>query len=122
MGDKSKNDLQGEHWDEVLDAMSAATDNHTLLLENDQVRVLDTIIKPGATVPLHTHKWPSVMYVMSFSDFIRYDEKGEILLDSRELSSKPQVGEALWSAPLPPHTLTNVGSNDLRVISVELKG
>lgn len=122
MGDKNKNDLQGEHWDETLDAMSAATDNHTLLLENDQVRVLDTIIKPGATVPLHTHKWPSVMYVMSFSDFIRYDEKGEILLDSRELSSKPQVGEALWSAPLPPHTLTNVGSNDLRVISVELKG
>jgi hypothetical protein len=28
---------------------------------------------------------------------------------------------ALWSGPLPPHTLENVGSTELRVIAVELK-
>jgi hypothetical protein len=104
-----------------LDAMTAAPDNHKVLLENDQVRVLDTVIKSGATVPIHTHRWPSVMYVLNFSDFIRYDEHGNVLLDSRSLPKKPEPRGALWSAPLPPHSLTNVGESDLRVISVELK-
>lgn len=61
-------------------------------------------------------------YVLSFSDFIRFDYRGGILLDSRELSTKPQPGEAMWSSPLKPHTLRNLGQEYLRVIAVELKG
>jgi len=110
-----------EAWPEVLDAMKAATENHRILFENERVRVLDTNIPAGETVPLHTHRWPSVMYVMSFSDFVRYDDQGGVLLDSRTLSSKPNAGEVMWSPPLEPHTLKNIGSADLRVISVELK-
>lgn len=122
MSKRNESTEQEDTWQDSLDAMMAAPGNHKLLLENDQVRVLDTVIKPGATVPLHTHCWPSVMYVMAFSDFVRYDDQGNVLLDSRTLSKKPELGEAMWSAPLPAHTLTNVGSSDLRVISVELKG
>jgi quercetin dioxygenase-like cupin family protein len=109
-------------WPEALDATIAAPGNHNILIENDQVRVLDTSVGPGNTVPLHTHCWPGVMYVLSFSDFVRYDEQGNVLLDSRQLAAKPQPGEAMWSPPLPPHSLKNVGSSDLRVITVELKG
>lgn len=104
-----------------LDALQAAPDYHTTLFENDQVRVLDTNIAPGDTVPLHSHCWPRVMYVMSFYDFVRYDEQGNVMLDSRTLKNKPKVGEAIWSPPLAPHTLDNVGQSDLRVITVELK-
>ncbi len=107
---------------EGSDAMFAAPAYHQLLFENDRVRVLDTVIESGDTVPLHTHRWPSVMYVMSFSDFVRYDADGNILLDSRTLDSKPKPGEAMWSPPLGPHTLENVGTGELRVITVELKG
>lgn len=103
------------------DAAQAAPDYHINLLENEQVRVFDTIIRPGETVPPHSHIWPSVMYVMSYSDFVRYDEHGNVLLDSRELTDKPKVGQAMWSPPLPLHSLENVGDNDLRVITVELK-
>lgn len=103
------------------DAAQAAPDYHINLYENDQVRVFDTIIKAGDTVPLHSHAWPSVMYVMSYSDFVRYDEEGNVMLDSRTLEKKPQVGEAMWSPPLPLHSLENVGDKDLRVITVELK-
>lgn len=108
-------------WPEELDAMTAATDNHKVLFENEQVRVLDTNIPSGQTVPLHTHRWPSVMYVISFSDFIRYDGQGNVLLDSQNLTIKPRTGEVMWSSPLQPHTLKNTGPTDLRVISVELK-
>ncbi len=107
-------------WPEELDALRAAPDHHTLLFENDRVRVLDTNIAPGDTVPLHTHRWPGALYLLSFSDFVRRDSAGLVLVDSRGLP-RPTGQVALWTEALPPHTLENVGDTDLHVISVEVK-
>lgn len=109
-----------QEWPEELDALRAAPRHHALLYENDSVRVLDTRIAAGDTAPLHIHRWPSTLYVLSFSDFVRRDAAGNVLVDSRTLPG-PVDGMALWSEPLAPHTLENVGERDLRVISVELK-
>ncbi len=103
-----------------LDALIAAPRNHVLLLENDLVRVLDTRVPSGETVPLHTHRWPSVLYILSWSDFVRRDAHGAVIVDSRSTEKLP-VGAAFWSPPLSPHTLENVGASDLRALSVELK-
>ena len=108
-------------WPDELDAMIAATKHHKLLLENERVRVLDTCIPSGERTEVHTHKWPATFYVMSWSDFIRYDDKGNFVLDSRTLANPPSAGTAMWSEPLAPHSLENIGSQDLRVISIELK-
>lgn len=108
-------------WPASLDAVAAAPDHHLVILENEQVRVLDTRIAPGQRTPIHTHAWPSVLYVMSWSDFIRYDAHDTIVLDSRSFTASPAVGTALWSAPLGPHCAENVGDQELRVIAVELK-
>ncbi|MFZ0395030.1 MAG: hypothetical protein WCF17_10275 [Terracidiphilus sp.] len=108
-------------WPEELDAIIAAPRHHTLLFENDAVRVLDTRIAPGETVPLHTHRWPSALYLVNWSDFVRRDGAGTVLADSRGGRGAPG-GSALWSGPLPPHTLENVGMGELHVITVELKG
>ena len=109
-----------EKWPPELDALIAAPAHHMLMFENDAVRVLDTHIPAGETVPLHTHSWPSVLYVIEWSDFVRRDADGNVLVDSRP--GKPIARQsALWSPPLPPHTLENVGLNNLRVLSVELK-
>jgi hypothetical protein len=86
-----------------LDAMAAAPDHHQVLLENDQVRVLDTRSPPGATTPVHSHRWAGVLYVLSWSDFVRYDRDGNVVLDSRTFASRPEKGAALWSPPLGPH-------------------
>jgi hypothetical protein len=112
--------MNNQEWPDALDALIAAPQNHSLLLENDAVRVLDTIIHPGHTTPLHTHKWPATLYVLSWSDFLRRDAAGSVFLDSRTVQKLP-VGSALWTPPLPPHTLENIGPSDLHVISVELK-
>jgi hypothetical protein len=103
-----------------LDAVVAAPSFHRVLLENESVRVLDTVVHPNETVPLHTHRWPGVLYVLSWSDCVRRDAEGSVTMDSRTLPSVPP-GTTLWSGPLPPHTLENVGDTELRVIAVEQK-
>ena len=104
-----------------LDALSVALGHHDLLLENEHVRVLDTRLGPGERTPIHTHQWPAVLYIRSWSHFIRYDADGTVLLDSRALSSAPAVGSALWAAPLQPHFVHNIGEHQLHVIAIELK-
>ena len=109
-------------WPEHLDAMVAAPDHHEVLFENEIVRVLDAVLKPGESTPVHTHRWPSAQYVIGLSHFLRKDGEGNVLLDTRESRSLPAAGTAFWSLPLEPHSVTNVGASDIRVISVEIKG
>jgi hypothetical protein len=91
-------------WPEELDALVAAPGNHSLLFENEAVRVLDTRVAPRETVPLHTHRWPSALYIVSWSDFVRRDGVGTVMADSRAGGKLPE-GSAVWSGPLAPHTL-----------------
>ncbi|HEY3782102.1 MAG TPA: hypothetical protein VGL56_13540 [Fimbriimonadaceae bacterium] len=104
-----------------MDALIAAPLHHSLVMENEHVRVLNTHVQPGETVPLHTHEWPAVNYFLSFSDFIRRDENGVVLLDTAAKGLVIAPGAAHWSQPLGAHTLENVGQSVLKVLSVELK-
>lgn len=108
------------NWPEELDALKAAPQHHVLLFENERVRVLETRVPHGHTVPLHTHKWPGLQYILSWSDFVRRDHEEKVVADSRALKWMAR-GTAVWSEALPPHTLENVGDDDIHVISVELK-
>ncbi len=103
-----------------LDAMTAAPDHHAVLFENDHVRVLDTRLAPGQQTPVHAHQWPAALYVLSWSDFLRRDETGAVLVDSRE-RLPAAIGAGLWIEPLPPHSVENIGITDLHIVAVELK-
>ena len=105
----------------ALDAMTAAPAHHEVVLENDRVRVLDTRLGPGEQTPLHEHAWPAVLHVVSWSDFVRVDAAGNVLLDSRAAGMSPAPGAILWGPPLAPHSVRNVGAGELRVIAIELK-
>ena len=108
-------------WEESLDALAAAPAQHRLLFENAHVRVLDTRIAAGERTPVHTHRWPAAHYVVSWSDFIRRDAEGVVLLDTRETGGTRIVPEALWGDALAPHSLENVGTGPLHIISTEVK-
>lgn len=92
-------------WPESLDALRAAPESHRLLFENDVVRVLETTIAPDQTTPMHTHRWPSILSLLSIGHFVRRDADGAMLFDTRNGGSLPQPGSAIWSDALPPHTL-----------------
>jgi quercetin dioxygenase-like cupin family protein len=101
--------------------MVAAPDHHEVLFENERVRVLDSRIKPGERVPVHTHRWASVLHILGTSDFIRYSAEGTVVYDTRSAPSDLQTGALVWSPPLQAHSVENVGDNEIRVISIELK-
>jgi quercetin dioxygenase-like cupin family protein len=119
--DETDKSSREQDWPDALDAMVAAPDHHEVLLENERVRVLDSRIKPGETVPVHTHRWASVLYILSTSEFIRYDAEGNAVFDSRTAATNVESGTVVWSPPLRAHLVENVGDTEIRVISVELK-
>lgn len=108
-------------WPAELDALIASPAQHRLVFENTWVRVLDTRIAPGERTPLHVHRWPAVHHVMSWSPFVRRDDKGVVLLDTRAAGVEAAPGAAMWGEALGPHTLENVGQAALHVVSVEIK-
>jgi len=108
-------------WPPDLDALIAAPAYHRLMLENERVRVLDTKIEPGERTPVHTHRWPAVHYVLSWSAFVRRNERGTVLLDTRTTALASSPPEILWGEPLAAHSLENVGPTALHIISVEQK-
>jgi hypothetical protein len=101
--------------------MIAAPGFHTVLFEDNRVRVLDGRVPAGATVPVHTHRWGGVLYILASSDFVRRDPEGNVLADTRTSKSRPTLGTAVWGAPLTPHSLENVGSEEFRTLTVEMK-
>ena len=108
-------------WSEEFDALIADPAHHKLLFENETVRILDTFIPPGSKTEIHTHRWPSTLYVLSWSDFIRYDKDGNTVFDSRNMSPAPAIRTTLRSEPLIPHALDNIGKSDIHIISIEIK-
>ncbi len=108
-------------WPDSLDAVTAAREYHRVLFENESVRVLEVLIKPGQFVPVHTHRWPGAVYVLSSSDFLRRDENNKLLFDSRTAGPQPPTPASQWIDPLPPHSVENIGTSDIHLITTELK-
>ncbi len=108
-------------WPAELDAVVAAPRFHTVLYEDDRVRVLEGTVRPGENVPLHTHRWGGVLYTLDSSDFVRRDPDGNVLADTRVSRSAPVAGTAGWGGPLTPHRFENVGDRVFHTLTVELK-
>lgn len=114
--------MSKDSWPPKLDAVLAAPEHHRVLLENEHVRVLETRIRPGETTALHTHQHPAATTILSWADMVRRDEHGAVLLDTRGAAGPDALPATTWTPPLGPHTLTNVGAEDIHVIAVEIKG
>src|SRR5262249_33542879 len=108
-------------WSDELDAVIAAPEYHEILFEDRRVRVLSGLVPPGRTVPVHTHRWGGILYVIGTSDFVRRDPDGNVLADTRISKTAPSAGTAVWAGPLTPHSFENVGTTEFRTLTVEMK-
>lgn len=108
-------------WPDSLDALIAAPNNHAVLLENESVRVVGARILPGQIAPVHTHRWPSVLFILSWGNLVRRDHTGNVMPDTRP-AVVPSLSTPIWQGPLPPHSVENIGDTEIKTVQVEIKG
>ena len=63
-------------------------------------------------------RWAAVYHTLAHGHFVRRDGEDQVLFDTR---SAPSDSPTIWMEGLEPHSVENVGSSDIHVISVEIK-
>jgi len=109
-------------YPDSLDALVAAPQFHRVLFENEQVRVLEVRVGPHQREPVHTHRWPSVIYKDQVGKGRYYDGSGQLRFEStKPYQAGPAFVRARWQAPEGPHAVENTDEMADRFIRVELK-
>jgi len=104
-------------WTTENDALAVAPQNHKLLFENDEVRVLEVTVQPGVREPLHAHRYPSVLYYISAAHMKEYSP-GIAAVDH----PRKEDGGVVFLPIGPPHQMENMeATKPLRAVRVELK-
>lgn len=98
----------------IPDVMKAASNAYKVLIENDRVRVMEIVLKPGEVAPMHNHPHGHIVYIVNDAKFKLAFPDGK----STEIDLK--AGNAIMMDP-GPHETTNVGSTVGRNLVVELK-
>lgn len=96
------------------DAVLVSPQFYTVRLENDRVRVLEYVLPPGESEPLHSHL-SGVAYVINGATL--HVRMG----DGSVADGTLQVGDVHWRDKNVTHAVQNVGSSDMRALIVELK-
>ena len=88
------------------DMVKVAPKNTKVLIDNDQVRVIEVWLKPGESLPMHSHP-ANVSYVLS-------DGKLRVTMaDGKTVDKEPKAGTASWSEAV-THAVEGRGGRSLR--------
>jgi quercetin dioxygenase-like cupin family protein len=98
----------------IPDVMISASKTYKLLLENERVRVMEVVLKPGEKAPMHNHPNDHVVYVVNDAK-LRLD-----FPDGKSAEFDLKSGQAVM-IDAGPHETTNVGSTLGRNVVVEIK-
>lgn len=83
-------------------------------LENDDVLVVETLYPRGGSLPMHTHTWPQVVYVIEGGTLQTTASDGTT--GTLEL----HTGQTLWRG-VQSHATRNIGKTTVRLVTVEIK-
>jgi hypothetical protein len=105
------------------DAVIKAPGNHKIIFENDDVRVLAVSIPPHTKEPMHTHMWPSVMYIDA-PTVTNYQQDGKppgpMHIPKPRLPGQYPIPR--WMPPEPTlHATENFSDTEWHAIRIELK-
>jgi quercetin dioxygenase-like cupin family protein len=96
------------------DTLRVNADSVRLKLENNRVRVLESILQPGGKEKMHSH--PSyVVYVIKGGRVRTHDA------DGKTSETDLKAGDVIFRDPV-THWGENIGTTEIAVIMVELKG
>ena len=107
-------------WDPALDGVLAAPENHTLLYEDEAIRVISVSIAPGAIEKPHHHCLPAVFVVdrlVNVRDFNGATGE-EIPLPIPKDAPLPITAKFL---PQPLHYVENLDKRPFHATRIEFK-
>jgi quercetin dioxygenase-like cupin family protein len=95
------------------DPVQVAPKLNKVALDNDRVRVLDVVIKPGEKMPMHSHP-DNILYVITGGKSRATDAEGK----TTERTFKD--GECVFRKG-ETHAVENAGEKEIHVLNIELK-
>ena len=96
-----------------MDALKAAPEQTTLIMENERVRVFSVTFKPGQKTIMHSHP-NHVVYVLK-------DGKLKVTLPDGNINEVSlKAGQAIWMEA-GQHAVENPGKTEVKNVIVELK-
>ncbi len=101
------------HWPEDSGEKTFPGGRSKILFVKDGVRVSEVNLEPGAVVPSHHHVGPHLVVAISDLDLLS-DVEG-----MGPMPAKFKAGEIKWVPGGYTHTVTNVGKNPARLVTVE---
>lgn len=107
-----------------FDAVAAAPTSHRVLMEDEKIRVLLVKVAPGATEPVHEHRWPSVMYFQQPQPITYITYK---LVNGRPVETERTDAPALAASqtvrgePERLHAIKNLGAEPFLAVRMEFK-
>lgn len=101
------------HWDEDrgLHVLNAGTQE--ILFAKDNTRVTETELRPGGVIPSHHHNGPHLIVAVTDLD-LRSDIEGR-----GPTPSQLKAGDVRWVPGNYTHTLTNIGKQSAKFVTVE---
>ena len=96
-----------------LDPVKLDPDHHLVILENDRVRVLRTILEPHVKSPMHEHPHYVVVYLTELHTTMK-------LADGRIVDNPRKPGEIAWRDAM-KHETEQMGDQTAAEIQVEIK-
>lgn len=97
----------------TLDPIKLDPMYHTVVLENDRVRAIRTVLEPHIKSPMHEHPHYVVVYLTELHTTMK-------MADGREVDNPRKPGEVAWRDAL-KHVTENIGDHTSVEIQVELK-
>jgi quercetin dioxygenase-like cupin family protein len=101
------------HWPEEIVEKTFSGGRSKTLFVRDGVRVSEVNLEPGTVVPSHHHDGPHLVVAITDLD-LRSDVEGK-----GPMPGKFKSGDVKWLPGGYTHTLTNVGKNPARFVTVE---
>ncbi len=95
------------------DPLKVAPDMYSLIYENNRVRVMQVVFKPGQSIAKHSHP----------DHFVYVLEGGKLNIshpDGTSGDNDLKVGQVIW-IPAETHWAKNVGPTQIRLLVSELK-
>jgi quercetin dioxygenase-like cupin family protein len=101
------------HWPEDSGEKTFPGGRSKILFVKDGARVSEVNLEPGAAVPSHHHDGPHLVVAISDLDLLSNVE------GMGPMPGKFKAGDIKWLPGGYTHTLTNVGKNPARLVTVE---